>query len=61
MNAQQSLAAPSAGIVLDIILDGPELGKVFEEGNSFCEDASILKEFNIKTLDQDDFLSQNSL
>jgi len=56
---QQSLS--STDIVLDIILDGPELGSVFEEDTSFDHDAAILKEFNIKTLDQDDFLSQNSL
>lgn len=46
---QQSLSPTD--IVLDIILDGPELTEVFEEGNSFCEDDSLLREFNIKTLD----------
>jgi hypothetical protein len=46
---QQSVSPTD--IVLDIILDGPELTEVFEEGNSFCEDDSLLREFNIKTLD----------
>jgi hypothetical protein len=46
---QQSLSPTD--IVLDIILDGPELTEAFKEEAPFSEDASILKEFNIKTLD----------
>jgi hypothetical protein len=45
---------PSTDIAVDVILGGPELTTVFEEDNSFCEDAFLLREFNIRTRNQDD-------
>jgi len=59
VNIQQPTTNPTSDIEVEVTLSGPELATVFEEteltkafgeDDFFCEDYSLLNEFNINTL-----------